>query len=114
MPFSYYNVPRSEYLGDTIHGVSLIKAGGTDGSYSLVGTSAEGRAPNEGEPDGGRFPGWAGVFSPWGETLSFVDREGNDEAIVVQELDPDVLEERRSHANFLAAELRPEIYDFGE
>ena len=114
MPFTYYNVPRSEYLGGTIHGMSLIKASWTNGYYTVVCNSAERRAPNAWEPEGRRFPGWAGVFNPWGDTLAFVDREGNDEAIVVQHLDPDLLEERRGHANFLAAELRPELYDFGE
>lgn len=114
MSFTYYNVPRSKYLGDTIHGMSLIKASWTNGYYSVVCSSAERRAPNDWEPEGRRFPGWAGVFNPWGERLAFVDREGNDEAIVIQLLDPDLLEERRCHANFLAAELRPEVYDLGE
>lgn len=113
MPFTYYNVPRSEFLAGTIHGMSLIKASWTNGFYSVVCNSAESRPANEWEPKGRRFPGWAGVFSPWGEVISFVDREGNDEAIVVEELDPELLRDRRSHPNFLAAELRPELYEFG-
>jgi hypothetical protein len=32
--------------------------------------------------------------------------------LVVVELDPVALEDRRSHPNFLAKELRPELYAF--
>ena len=113
MPFTYYNVPRSQFLAGTIHGMSLIKACWTNGYYSVVCNSAERREPNEWEPNGRRFPGWAGVINPWGEVLTFVDKEGNEEAMVIDELDPMVLQERREHPNFLAGELRPELYDFG-
>lgn len=112
MPFGYYNVPRSRYLKETIHGMSLVKSSWANGFYSLVCNSAEGRAPNEWEPGGRVFPGWAGVISPWGRVIAFVDAEGNDESIVIEELDPKELEERRSHENFLAKELRPELYQF--
>ena len=40
--------------------------------------------------------------------------EGNDEALIVAELDPAELEDRRSHPNFLAQELRPELYQFDQ
>jgi predicted amidohydrolase len=113
MPFGYYNVPRSEYLSASIHGMSLIKASWTNGFYSVVCNSAEERPVSEWEPRGRKFPGWAGVISPWGRVISFVDDEGNGEALVVEELDPAELVDRRSHPNFLARELRPELYDFG-
>jgi hypothetical protein len=41
--------------------------------------------------------------------LGFADAEGNDATLVVQGLDPAELEDRRSHPNFLARELRPEL-----
>jgi hypothetical protein len=44
--------------------------------------------------------------------ITFVDREGNDESMVVEELGPEELEDRRNHVNFLAKELRPELYQF--
>ena len=113
MPFGYYNVPRSQYLADTIHGMSLVQASWSNGFYSAVCNSAEERAPNEWEPQGRRFPGWAGVISPWGRVISFVDGEGNSEALVVEELAPAELVDRRSHPNFLAQELRPDLYDLG-
>lgn len=100
MPFGYYNVPRSEYLRGTIHGMSLIKESWANGFYSVVCNSAEGREPNEWEPKGRKFPGWAGVISPWGRVMSFIEEDGNDESMVVEELTPEELEDRRGHCNF--------------
>jgi N-carbamoylputrescine amidase len=113
MPFGYYNVPRSRYLSETIHGMSLIKASWANGYYSVVCNSAEGREPNEWEPRGRRFPGWAGVISPWGRVVAFIDNEGNNESMVIEELCPQELEDRRNHPNFLAKELRIDLYEFG-
>jgi predicted amidohydrolase len=56
MPFGYYNVPRSRYLKETIHGMSLIKAGWTNGFFCVACNSAEGRDTNEWEPKG-VYPG---------------------------------------------------------
>jgi predicted amidohydrolase len=113
MPFTYYNVPRAEYLAGTIHGISIRKACWTNGYYAIVCNSAGERGPNEWEPKGRRFPGWAGVIGPWGNVITFVDEEGNNECMVLEELDAETLVDRRSHPNFLAEELRPELYDFG-
>lgn len=110
MPFGYYNVPRSRYLRESIHGMSIVKACWTNGYYAVVCNSAEDRVPSEWEPKGNRFPGWAGVVDPWGSVLAFVDREGNDEAMVVVAMGPERLQDRRAHPNFLARELRPELY----
>lgn len=110
MPFGYYNVPRSQYLKETIHGMSMQKACWSNGFYALVCNSAADRAPNEWEPHGARFPGWAGLIDPWGSPRAFVEREGNDEAMLVQTIDAETLLNRRSHPNFLANELRPELY----
>ena len=112
MPFGYYNVPRSRYLQDTIHGMSLLKSAWTNGYFELVCNSAGDRPPSEIEPNGRKFPGWAGIIDPWGSVAEFVDRDGNDESMVVRALDPAILEDRRGHPNFLAKELRPELYKF--
>lgn len=112
MPFGYYNVPRSRYLKDSIHGMSIIKAGWTNGYYCVAANSAEGREPNEWEPDGRRFPGWAGFISPWGSVMRFMEDEGNGECLVVETLTAAEMEDRRGHPNFLAKELRPELYRF--
>ena len=112
MPFTYYNVPRKQYLKETIHGMSLIKACWTNGYYALVCNSAEERPPNKWEPKGRKFPGWAGVISPWGQVIDFIDEEGNGEGLVMAELIPAELDNRRNHPNFLAKELRPDLYAF--
>ncbi len=112
MPFGYYNVPRSQYLAETIHGKSLLKSAWTNGFYELICNSAGERPSSKVEPRGRRFPGWAGIIDPWGTVLEFVDTEGNDEAMVIQELDPMQLQDRRGHPNFLAKELRPDLYCF--
>jgi len=112
MPFSYYNVPRSQYLKETIHGMSIIKASWTNGFYTVVCNSAEGREPSEWEPKGRKFPGWAGIISPWGRVISFVEEGGNSESLVIEELGPEELDDRRRHPNFLAKELRTDLYQF--
>jgi predicted amidohydrolase len=112
MPFGYYNVNRSRYLKETIHGMSIIKACWTNGTYAMICNSAEFRPASEIEPNGMMFPGWAGVIGPWGNILSFVDHDGNDESMVVVEIGPEALQDRRSHPNFLAQELRTALYQF--
>ena len=114
MPFGYYNIPRGEYLKGSIHGMSIIKAGWTNGYYAVVCNSAESREPNAWEPNGRKFPGWAGVISPWGRVIRFTEEEGNNECIVVEELTVEELDDRRTHPNFLTKELRPELYQFHE
>ncbi len=113
MPFGYYNVPRSRFLQDTIHGMSLFKSAWTNGYFCVFCNSAGDRGASEWEAEGRKFPGWAGVIDPWGRLLSYTAEEGNDERMVVVDLDPAVLEDRRAHPNFLAKELRPELYQFG-
>lgn len=114
MPFGYYNVPRSRYLAETIHGMSLVKSAWTNGFFELVCNSAGERPATQIEPQGRMFPGWAGIIGPWGQVLQFVDADGNDEAMVVQELNPMQLHDRRYHPNFLAKELRPDLYCFAQ
>jgi N-carbamoylputrescine amidase len=110
MPFGYYNVPRSQYLQETIHGKSLLKSAWTNGYYELVCNGAGDRLPGPLEPQGRRFPGWAGIIDPWGTVLGFVEDAGNDESMVVRQLDPAQLQDRRDHPNFLAKELRVDLY----
>ncbi len=112
MPFSYNSAPRTEYLRGSIHGMSILKACWTNGYYALVCNNAGDRAPSEWEPQGQHFPGWAGVIDPWGSVLEFVDREGNDEVLVVQRITSETLVDRREHPNFLAKELRTDLYQW--
>ena len=112
MPFGYYNVPRSQYLQETIHGKSLLKSAWTNGYFELVCNSAGERPAGRFDPHDRKFPGWAGIIGPWGDVLGFVDEAGNEEAMIVRRLEPACLLDRRSHPNFLAKELRPELYQF--
>lgn len=112
MPFGYDNVPRSQYLQETIHGKSLLKSAWTNGYFELVCNSAGERPAGQFDPHDRRFPGWAGIIGPWGEVLGFADEAGNNEAMIVRQLEPACLLDRRSHPNFLAKELRPELYHF--
>ncbi len=110
MPFGYYNVPRDQYLKESIHGMSIVKACWENGYYAVVCNSAESRPPSEYEPKGKRFPGWAGSISPWGRVIEFIEDPGNSESMVLTTLDPEELIDRREHPNFLAQELRPDLY----
>lgn len=110
MPFGYYNVPRSQYLQETIHGKSLLKSAWTNGYYELVCNSACDRPPGLLEPDGRKFPGWAGIIDPWGSVLGFIGDPGNNEAMFISQLVPAQLHDRRDHPNFLAKELRVDLY----
>jgi hypothetical protein len=53
------------------------------------------------------------VIDPWGSVVTFVNEAGNSESIVVERLEVETLVDRRRHPNFLAEELRTELYDFG-
>ncbi len=112
MPFCYYNVPRKEYLHISNHGRSLLKSAWTNGFYEVVCNAAGMRPASKYDPHEWKFPGWAGIIGPWGNVIDFVEDEGNDEAMVVSKLDPVVLQERRAHRNFLAEELRPDLYQY--
>ena len=82
MPLGCRNVSRSEYVAGIIHGMSLRKASWTNGLHSVVCNSAEEREACQWEPRGRRFPGWAGVISPWGRAICFIDDEGDGEPMV--------------------------------
>ncbi len=112
MPFSYYNYPRSEYLQQSNHGRFIQANSWNNGFFTLFCNNAENRPPNQWERNGRKFPGWAGIFGPWGDVIAYTDQDGNNECMVVAELDPESLENRRSHMNFLAEELRTDLYRF--
>jgi N-carbamoylputrescine amidase len=114
MPFAYYNFPRKDYLRKSIHGMSIIKASWTNGTFNVVCNHAEYREPSEWEPKGRKYPGWAGVIDPWGDVVNFISKDGNSEEIVIEELDPGILNDRRSHPHFLAEELRVDLYQLSK
>jgi len=112
MPFSYYNLPRNKYLNECHHGRTIQVNSWNNGFFTVFCNNAENRPPNQWEKKGRKFPGWAGIIDPWGQVIEYTDEEGNNECMVVAELDPEVLKDRRCHPNFLAEELRTELYKF--
>lgn len=110
MPFGYPTVHRGRYLTDTIHGMSIQTHCWAYGLYAVMCNSAEDRAPGPCQQRSVSFPGWAGIISPWGRVLHFTREEGNGESMVTETLGPAELEDRRAHTNFLANDLRPELY----
>jgi predicted amidohydrolase len=92
--------------------MSLVKSAWSNGYFEVVCNSAGERPAGPYDPHDRKYPGWAGVIDPWGVVLDFVDGEGNAEAMAVCRLDTAVLIDRRQHPNFLAQELRPELYQF--
>jgi hypothetical protein len=52
------------------------------------------------------------VIDTWGSVVEFVTEDGNNESMVVETLKVETLVDRRGHPNFLAEELRPELYAF--
>ena len=115
MPFCYQHTEhRKHYIHKSIHGSSIVKASWTNGFYSLYCNSAETREPNEWNENTATYPGWAGIVSPWGKVICNIDKDGNEESMVIEKLKPETLIDRRRHPNFLVKELRTEIYKFKE
>lgn len=107
-----YNVPCSRYLQDTVHGRSQVKSARANGFYELVCNSAGERPASQFEKRSRTFPGWVGIISPRGRVPGFVEEAGNDQAMVVCQLAPQELADRRAHPDFPAKELNPALYRF--
>lgn len=110
MPFAYNTGPRSRFPEEEITAMCYRTTCFTNGCYGILCNNAGTRKKNKLEPEGMRFPGWAGVLSPRGDVFSFTRGKGNGQAMSVAELDPELLAQRRRHAYFIPRYLRPEIY----
>lgn len=110
MPFAYNTGPRSRFPEEEITGMCYRSTCFLNGCYGIICNNAGTRKKNQYEPEGMRFPGWAGVISPRGDVLDFTRDKGNGQAISITMLDPEVLAARRRHAYFTPRYLRPEAY----
>lgn len=111
MPFAYWTpIHRSVFPEQDITGINYRSTCYDNGFFGVVCNNAGERPESELEPEGRKFPGWAGVFSPSGEVLGFTRDEGIGEAMSVVELDPDLIEDRRSNPWFQPRCLRPNVY----
>lgn len=111
MPFAYWEpVHRSKFPEEEITGLKYRTTCYDNGFFGVVANNAGERPATEKEPEGRKFPGWAGVISPEGKILDFTRQEGIGEAISVVELDPELIQEHRSNPWFQPRCLRPEVY----
>jgi predicted amidohydrolase len=111
MPFAYWSpVHRSRFPEEDITGINYRTTCYDNGFFGVLVNNAGERDPSDLEPNGFKFPGWAGVISPGGDVLDFTRGEGIGEAMSVVELDPELLADRRCNPWFQPRYLRPEVY----
>ena len=110
MPFAYETVPRERFPEEDLTGLTYRVNCYINGCFGIVSNNAGTRPKKKGEK-GFKFPGWAGIFGPDGEIIEFTRDKGNGEAMVVAELDPEKLAQRRRNPYFVPRSLRPELYE---
>ncbi len=110
MPFAYNTPARSRFPEEDITGLTYRVHCWTNGCYGIVANNAGNRKKVKGKPGPWKFPGWAGVFGPDGSVVAFTREKGNGEAMVVTDLDPKKLAERRKNMFFIPRCLRPDVY----
>lgn len=110
MPFAYHTGPRSRFPEEEITGLCYRTTCFYNGCYGIICNNAGTRKKNQWEPEGKRFPGWAGVINPRGDVLSFTRGRGNGQAMSLAVLDPEQLAGRRRNTYFTPRYLRPDTY----
>lgn len=111
MPFAYNTPGGREDLPWRDVGVMLYRVQcNANGAFGIVANNAGQREKTDIEDTQMTFPGWAGIFDPMGEVLAWTKEPGNGEAMVVAELDPQKLFDRRRDIYFMPRCLRPELY----
>lgn len=111
MPFAYSTGPRATFPENDITGLTYRVHCFVNGCYGIVVNNAGSRRKTEQEGSKIRFPGWAGVFDPNGKVIAFTRDKGSGEVMVVAELDPEKIAERRRNKYFIPRCLRPELYE---
>ncbi len=111
MPFAYNTPGERSELPSTNVGVMLYRVQcHANGCFGILANNAGQREKTDIEETQMTFPGWAGVFDPFGEVLDWTREPGNGEAMAVADLDPERLYERRRDIYFMPRCLRPEVY----
>ena len=111
MPFAYNTDPhRSRFPEENMTAMVYRSQCYSNGCYGIICNNAGGREKNKYEPDGIKFPGWAGVFGPDGSVPAFTREEGTGESMAVAVLDPEEVAKRRRDTYFVPRCLRPEMY----
>jgi len=110
MPFAYGSMSRSKFPEEDITALTYRVHCWSNGCYGIVVNNAGTRRKTKEKGSKKKFPGWAGVFSPQGKVVAFTREKGNDEAMVVADLDPEEIAKRRRDVYFVPRCLRPELY----
>lgn len=110
MPFAYGTGPREKFPENEIGGLVYRVHCWENGCYGILANNAGSRKKTKQEGSKIRFPGWAGVIDPEGNVVAFTRKPGNDEAMVVADLEPEKIAKRRRNVYFVPRCMRPEIY----
>ncbi len=111
MPFAYYTDPhRSRFPEENMTALVYRSQCYSNACYGILCNNAGGRDKNKYEPEGIKFPGWAGIFGPDGDVVEFTRGEGTGEAMAVATLEPERVARRRRNGLFIPRILRPELY----
>jgi len=110
MPFAYNTGPRAKFPEEDLTALTYRVHCHTNGAYGIICNNAGTRKKTKEEGSKAKFPGWAGIFDPHGKVVAFTREPGRGEAMVVAELDPEKVAERRRNSYFVPRCLRPELY----
>jgi len=110
MPFAYNTGPRATFPEEDLSALTYRVHCYINGAYGIVANNAGSRRKTEQEGSKIKFPGWAGVFDPDGKVVAFTRQPGTGEAMVVADLDPEKVANRRRNSYFVPRSLRPELY----
>jgi predicted amidohydrolase len=110
MPYAYSTMARAKFPEQDITGLVYRAHCWSNGCYGILANNAGTRRKTKQEGSQMKFPGWAGIFGPGGDVVAFTRQKGNGEAMVVADLDPEKLAERRRNKYFIPRCLRPEVY----
>jgi len=109
MPFAYGTIDRSKFMEADMTALTYRVHCYSNGCWGIVVNNAGTRRKSK-RGDRAKFPGWAGIIAPDGTLSEFTHQKGNSEAMVVGDLEPGKLAERRRNTYFVPRCLRPEMY----
>jgi len=110
MPFGYSTGPREVFPEEDLTGLTYRVLCHSNGAYGIAANNAGTREETGQEGSKMHFPGWAGVFGPDGKVVVWSREPGNGETMVLAELDPAAIADRRRNIYFVPRCLRPDLY----
>ena len=110
MPFAYNTMDRSRFIYENIDAMTYRVHCHANGCYGIIVNNAGTRRKTKQKGSKARFPGWAGVIAPDGSVAAYTAQKGNGETMVLADLEPEKVAERRRNTYFTPRCLRPEMY----